>query len=198
MKIGILGGTFNPVHNGHMYMAYESIDRLNLDKLYFLPNYIPPHKTSKNRDFKHSLEMIKLVINDNDKFYLSCYEIEKKEISYTYETVKYFNEIYPKDDLYFLIGEDSYVEFNTWKNPEKILKYVKLVIFERKFYNNEKRKEAHEFIKSLGKKEIILDSLTLEISSKDIRKRVKNDKNISFLVPEAINRYIMENKLYKG
>ncbi|NLC65563.1 MAG: nicotinate (nicotinamide) nucleotide adenylyltransferase [Clostridium sp.] len=198
MKIGILGGTFNPVHNGHMYMAYESIDRLNLDKVYFLPNYIPPHKLSKDRNFKDSIDMIKLVINDNDKFYLSCYEIEKKEISYTYETVQHFREIYPDDELYFLIGEDSYVEFSTWKRPETILDCVTLVIFERKFYNDDKRKKAHEFIKSFGKKEIILDSLTLEISSKDIRKRVKNEKNISFLVPEPVNRYIIDNELYKG
>lgn len=198
MKIGILGGTFNPVHNGHMYMAYESIDRLNLDKVYFLPNYIPPHKLSKDRDFKDSIDMIKLVINDNDKFYLSCYEIEKKEISYTYETVQHFREIYPDDDLYFLIGEDSYIEFSTWKRPEIILDCVTLVIFERKFYNDDKRKKAHKFIKSFGKKEIILDSLTLEISSRDIRKRVKNGKNISFLVPEPVNRYIIDNELYKG
>lgn len=198
MKIGILGGTFNPIHNAHMYMAYESVDSLNLDRIYFLPNYIPPHKLSKERDFTDSKNMVSLVIDDNEKFYLSSYEIDKKGTSYTYETVKYFNKLFPKDELYFIIGEDSYVDFETWMKPKAILDYVTLVVFERKFYSKEKRKKAHEFIKKLGKKEIILNSLSLEISSKDIRKRVKEGKDISFLVPQSVNKYIKDHKLYKG
>lgn len=196
MRTGIIGGTFNPIHNGHLYMAFEAKESLNLDKMIIVPNFLPPHKVTEDRDPEDALNMLNLVFQGNDDFIISTYELEKKGLSYTYETLEYFTKIRPDDEFYFIIGEDSYVNFSAWKNPERILELVKLVVFERKSYGEEEKAKAHEFIAAQGHEEILLDSLIMEISSSDIRSRVMRGKEIGFLVPKEIKEYIMEKGLY--
>lgn len=197
MKIGIVGGTFNPIHNGHLYMAYEAKESLSLDQMIIIPNYIPPHKDADERDPEDVRQMLNLVFKGIDGFSVSTYELDKKGFSYSYETLEYFTKMNPDDELYFIIGEDSYVDFSAWKNPKRILELATLVVFERKFYDETKRNNAREFIRKTGYEEIFLDSLTLEISSSDIRDRVRKGKEIGFLVPKEIKEYIIGKGLYR-
>ncbi|MGB4588690.1 MAG: nicotinate-nucleotide adenylyltransferase [Clostridiaceae bacterium] len=197
MKIGIVGGTFNPIHNGHLYMAFEAKESLQLDQMIIIPNYIPPHKDSDERNPEDVHQMLNLVFGGIDGFSVSTYELDKKGFSYTYETLEYFTKMNPDDEFYFIIGEDSYVDFSAWKNPERILELAKLVVFERKFYDEDKLIKAREFIKRTGHQEIFLNSLVLEISSRDIRDRVRKGKEIGFLVPREVKEYIIGKGLYR-
>lgn len=197
MKIGIVGGTFNPIHNGHLYMAYEAKESLSLDQIIIIPNYIPPHKDANERNPEDVRQMLSLVFEGIEGFSVSTYELDKKGLSYSYETLEYFTKMNPNDEFYFIIGEDSYVDFSAWKNPQRILELTTLVIFERKFYDEEKMNKAREFIKKTGHEEIFLSSLTLEISSSDIRERVRKGKEIGFLVPREVKEYIIEKGLYR-
>ncbi len=197
MKTGILGGTFNPIHNGHLYMAFEAKETLDLDRIIFVPNYIPPHKEAMDRDPEDVLNMILLAIEEYEDFHLSTYELEKKGLSYTYETLEHFTKIYPNDEIYFIIGEDSYVNFSSWRNPEIILNLADLVVFQRELTGKDRTSDAAEFFEKHEKHPIILDSLTLEVSSSDIRDRVKSGKEIGYLVPNRVRDYIDEHGLYK-
>lgn len=197
MKTGILGGTFNPIHNGHLYMAFEAKETLELDQIIFVPNYIPPHKEASNRNPEDVLKMLELALKDYDDFIISTYELEKKGLSYTYETLEYFTKIYPHDELYFIIGEDSYVNFSLWKNPEKIISLAKLVVFQRQGFELKESHATRAVLEKQNRKPIVLDSMILEISSSDIRNRVVRNKQISYLVPAEVRDYINEHALYK-
>lgn len=197
MRTGILGGTFNPVHNGHLYMAFEAKERLKLDRLILLPNYQPPHKDAQGRDPQDALAMLNLVFSGEEGFLISRFELEKKGLSFTVDTLEHFSKIYPEDELFLLMGEDSYVEFSQWRNPQRILELATLVVFERKFYPEAMRKEAMAFIAGHGGKVHLLDSRILEISSSDIRARVKNGLEIRYLVPEEVRTYIEKHGLYQ-
>ncbi|NCC79829.1 MAG: nicotinate-nucleotide adenylyltransferase [Clostridia bacterium] len=198
MRIGILGGTFNPIHNGHLYMAFEAKETLELDKIIFVPNYIPPHKEAYDRDPEDALKMLELVIEDYEDFQISTYELDKQGLSYTYETLDHFTKISPHDEFFFIIGEDSYVNFSRWKNPEIISSLARLVVFQRHGFDESKSDSTRMFLEKQGKIPIILDSMILEISSSDIRDRVAKRKEISFLVPAKVRDYIYEHELYKG
>lgn len=196
-KTGILGGTFNPLHNGHLYMAYESKEVLGLDEIILMPNYIPPHKDADGRNPLQTLEMLQRVFKDRKNFNISTYELDKKGYSYTYETLAYFTENFPDDEFYFIIGEDSYVNFSTWKHPEKILEKATLVVFKRNLKNRDHEIDSKEIIKEASGKVIFIPSLVLQISSQDLRQRVKMKREIGHFVPQEVERYIYERKLYQ-
>lgn len=196
MKIGILGGTFNPIHNGHLYMAFEAKETLGLDRIIFIPNYIPPHKAASDRNPDDVLQMLRLVVGERSDFEISSYEIDKKGLSYTYETLEYFTKTHPDDEFYFIIGEDSYVDFSAWRHPEIIIGLVKLVVLERKGFDRERGLKTREFFESHDYEPIRLDSLILEISSSDIRSRVRDKREIGYLVPREVREYIHEHELY--
>ena len=196
-KIGILGGTFNPLHNGHLYMAYEAREALELDEVILMPNFIPPHKTADNRDPKDTLKMLERVFINRPGFLISTYELDKEGYSYTHETLAYFTETFPDDEFYFIIGEDSYVNFSTWKKPETILKLATLVVLERNTINREHEASSKEIISRNSDKIIFLPSLILEISSEEIRKRIRTHREIGHFVPREVERYIYERELYQ-
>lgn len=198
MKTGVLGGTFNPVHNGHVYMAVEAIEVLGLDRLIVMPNYIPPHKKAEERDPGHILEMLRLAFLGIENIIISDYEILREDVSYTYLTMEHLKEEYPLDELFFIIGEDSFIEFSRWREPGRILAASRLAVFERRSYPHEMRKEALEFVRSLGHEPVILDSLILEISSSDARRRISEGRSIRFMVPLNVESYIIDNNLYGG
>ncbi|WP_412031422.1 nicotinate-nucleotide adenylyltransferase [Metamycoplasma buccale] len=130
MKIAIFGGSFNPIHKGHILIAKEAIQKLNLDKLFFVPAYKSPFKKNVNYVSEvHRTNMINLVMEE--KMYLSTFELNKKNISYTIDTVKYFSQKFPNDELYLLIGSDNVNNLNKWKQIDIISKLAKIVIFER-------------------------------------------------------------------
>ena len=186
MKTGILGGTFNPIHNGHLYMAFEAMETLELDRIIFVPNYMPPHKEAYNRNPEDVLKMLELALEEYDDFIISTFELDKKGLSYTYETLEYFTKIYPYDEFYFIIGEDSYVNFSLWKNPEKIVSFAKIVVFQRQGFDLKESRATKAVLENQNSEPIVLDSMILEISSSDIRNRVVSNKQISYLVPAKV------------
>ncbi len=197
-KRGILGGTFNPLHNGHLYMAYEAKEVLGLDEVILMPNYIPPHKDTSHRDPQDTLQMLESVFKGRQGFSISTYELDKKGLSYTYETLAYFTKTFPGDEFYFILGEDSYVNFSTWKNPKGILNLATLVVLERNVSHRENEEETIKIIEESKGRVIFIPSLIMEISSYDLRNRVCQHREIGHFVPKEVERYINERKLYRS
>lgn len=196
---GIFGGTFDPIHNGHLHVAYEALYDLGLDKIIFVPSGSPPHKTEKLvTDSEIRYELVKKAIEDEKRFDVSSYEIHKSGLSYTYETLEHFNKIEPDTEWYFITGTDCLMELNSWKNIHRILNSCRFVVFNRSGYN---RAEIMEQKKQLEKKynaEIVyLDIPVLDISSTNIRNKIREEKNISYLIPKKVERLLEKMNLYK-
>ncbi|MEW8956124.1 nicotinate-nucleotide adenylyltransferase [Clostridium sp.] len=200
MKVGVLGGTFDPIHNGHLYIAEEAMNRLSLDKLIFMPSGNPPHKKNKNiLDGTLRYELIKSVIRDKEKFYISDFEILKKGLSYTYETLQYIKEDLGTDiEIYFITGADCLIDIYKWKNINELFKLCKFVVFYRKGFTvdeilKQKKKVEEEFNVEI----IFLHLLEMNISSTYIREAIKNEESLSFLLPPSVEYIIKELRLYK-
>ena len=195
-KYGIMGGTFDPIHNAHLYIAYEAKELLGLDKVIFIPNGSPPHKDNKNiTGASLRYRMVLEAIKDFEDFEVSKYEIEKKELSYTYKTLEHFKE----DDveLYFITGADCLVDLDKWKNVSEIFSLCKFVVFTRPGFKEEDLIEEKKRAEKKYNGEIIfLNILDLEISSTDIRKRISEGKRIDFFVPKRVINLIEKENIY--
>lgn len=196
-KIGIIGGTFNPIHLAHTYIAYEAKKQLNLDEVIFIPAGNPPHKKnegvlSANLRYK----MVKMAISNFEDFQISDYEIKKQGYSYTYETLRDFKS--KDNELYFITGADCLLNIEEWKNPEGIFNLSTFVVFNRGGYDNEKLINQKDKIEKKYNTTIkFLDIINLEISSSMIRKRIKENKRVDFFLCKEVLDYIKEYKLYK-
>jgi nicotinate-nucleotide adenylyltransferase len=195
-KIGIIGGTFNPIHLAHLYIAYEAKCQLNLDKVIFMPAGSPPHK--KNEDILEAPLRYKMVleaIKKYEDFEISNYEIEKEGFSYTYETLENFKS--EDNILYFITGADCLINIEKWKNPDRIFKTSKLVVFNRPGYDKESLKlQKNEIEKKYNTSINFLDIMDLEISSTMIRDRIKDGKKIDFFIPKEVLDFIRKNNIY--
>lgn len=197
-KYGIMGGTFNPVHFAHLYIAYEAKEKLDLDKVIFMPAGNPPHK--KNNiiiDSKYRYDMVKMAISDYEGFEISDYEIKKQGYSYTYETLTDLKE----DDIefYFIAGGDSLMDIEKWRNTKGVLENCNFVVFNRGEYSeNELNKQKLYLEEKYAAKIILLNIMNIDISSTEIRKRIEEGKRIDFFLPKNVIEYINENNLYKG
>lgn len=198
MKIGIMGGTFDPIHTGHLIIGEYARTTLDLDKIIFIPVGLPPHKdNSKVSTSSKRLEMTKLAISSNSYFYLSSIEVDRKEITYTIDTIKELKKIYKEDELYFVIGGDSLFEIEKWKDFEQLIKLCKFVVLERPGRTKEEIEQKKIELKLSYKIELEkIYSPLIDISSTEIRERVKNNLSIKYLVPESVEAYIMYHKLY--
>lgn len=200
MKIGILGGTFDPIHNGHMTLGRYAKECFDLDEIWVMPNGNPPHKEkdSIETQTKHRVEMVKRAIADECDFKLQLYEVERKEVNYSYLTMEHFCTEYPEHEFYFIIGADSLFDLETWKCPERLLKCCVLLAA---FRDGIKRKEMEERITYLNQKyhaDIrLLNMPDIDISSTEIRADMKHHESIKQFVPGAVYEYILENKLFK-
>lgn len=196
MKIGIIGGTFNPIHLAHLYIAYEAKCQLNLDKIIFIPTGSPPHKKDMEiLEASLRYNMVYEAIKNYEDFEISDYEIEKKGLSYTFETLEYLK----KDDneLYFITGADCLMDIEKWKYPEKIFKLCNFVVFNRAGYSKKNLRIQKEKIQQKFNTNItFLDIIDLEISSSIIRNRIKEGKRIDFFMPREVLEYIITNNLY--
>jgi len=192
MKIAILGGTFDPVHNAHMIIAQYAKEQYNIDRLIFMPGGNPPHKKNVT-DKKFRYDMTKLAVGDN--FEISDFEVNREEYSYSLFTLLAFREKYPHDDIYFIIGEDSLDDIQKWYKPEEILKLCKLLVFPRK--NEKLCKKIEDTKAALGGEIFAIDAPVFGISSTQIRQRIKEEKSIEYIVPPKVAEYIEENELYK-
>ncbi|MCS7227447.1 MAG: nicotinate (nicotinamide) nucleotide adenylyltransferase [Endomicrobia bacterium] len=192
-KLILFGGTFDPVHLGHLVLAEYALEYINAKKVIFIPCYKPPHKIGyKLSHWKHRLNMVKLAIKNNEWFEVNTFEIDRRGISYTYITIDWFSEKFKNMDLYFLIGFDSLLTLPTWQNWQYIIKKVKFLVGER-MVNKTRFKNLP---KDLIKKVICFNSPLIEISSTEIRRRVQCGKSIRYMVPPLVAKYIFKHKLY--
>jgi nicotinate-nucleotide adenylyltransferase len=199
MRIGIFGGTFDPPHEGHRKFAEEFIDRLKLDRLLVIPTFIPPHKEHDDTaDSADRFNMVKLMFDENEKVTVSDLELRREGKSYTCDTVRELSEIYPDDELIFLLGSDMLLSFHTWRQPEEIIRYVKICAVTRSGDIGEKTLKAYvdEHFPTYKNRFIICSFIPLEISSTEIRQNVKCGKKIDGMVSEQILKYIREKELY--
>ena len=196
MKIGLFGGTFDPIHIGHLIIMENVINDMNLDKIYILPNSNPPHKLqNKKTEISIRLKMVREAIKDNHKIEINDYDYRNNSIHYTYQTLDYFKKTYPDDEFYFIIGEDSFLDIKKWKNYEQILK-EKLIIFKRYSEINSSLLSEINEIKKYNKNIYLIDNMALDISSTLIRSLVKNKKSIKYLVDDKVIEIISKENLY--
>ena len=187
MKIGILGGAFNPPHLGHLILAQNVLSGLGLDKIFFIPTNISPHKESNNVGATERLEMLKLTVADNENFQVLDLEMKRGGTSYTIDTVKELKTKYPDDDFYLIVGSDLANDFFTWKDYQQLKKLIAIAVACR---NNYPLKEKDNFI--------LLDIAQFYISSSQIRQLIKQGHCIRHLVKDSVADYIEKHNLYAG
>lgn len=203
MKIGIMGGTFNPIHNGHLMLGEYAYRSFGLDQVWFMPNGNPPHKAGISASYSADIRarMTELAIQNVPYFRLEDYEVRRQEPSYSYQTLEHFKEIYPKDSFYFIIGADSLFDINKWMKPERILKICTILAAFRGDKNNSKiMNQQIELLKNKYGAETdirLLTSPLMDVSSHELREMISKGKSISGLVPEAVEQYIQEHGLYR-
>jgi len=194
MKIGILGGTFDPPHLGHLIVAEHVRDRLGMNKILFIPAVVPPHKRQRPDITPPGmrLEMVRRAIAGNPAFDVSDIEIRRGGLSYTADTLKELRTQYPTEVLSILIGMDNVRDFNTWKDPELIKRIAHIVVMTRPGFQTESG--PLEDVKTLT----ICEVPEIGISSREIRNRVKLGQSVRYLVPATVLDYILEHRLYRG
>lgn len=189
-KVGIFGGTFDPIHLGHLITAQSVREIRNLEKIIFIPAFISPHKSDvKTSSPEDRLNMIKLAIEGIPFFDYSDVEIKKGGVSYTIDTLKELKKIY--NEMEFIIGYDNIFSFHTWKEPDEIMKLAKIIVL--------KRKSSHppQFEDKYYKQAVFVQTRGIEISATDLRERVRKGLPINFLVSSKVMEYIYQHKLYK-
>ena len=197
VKIGIFGGTFDPVHNEHINIAKAALSELKLDKLIIMPTFISPHKADK-KTVKASdrLAMCRLAFDFDSRIEISDFEIKNEGKSYSYLTVKHFAEVFSGAKLYFLVGADMLFDFKNWKNPDLILQYATLTVARREKQIKNIKKTADDFYLKFNKRIKYLKYIGGDISSTKVRRLCSLSQNLSKYVPENVAEYIVANNLY--
>lgn len=200
MKIGIMGGTFNPIHNGHLIIAEQAKEEFQLDLVLFIPAGVPPHKQNEAiLDGKHRCSMIEVAIKSNPKFRLDTREIESDAVSYTYLTLKALKQQYNEAELYFIMGEDSIYAISSWKCPQEIFSMTTVLVAVRNHLcETQPIEEQIQLIKQQYNGTIaIIHSPVVLISSSLIRDRITFGYSIRYLVPDSVVGYIEDYELYQ-
>jgi len=200
-RIGIFGGTFNPIHMGHLIMAEEVCQQHHLSKILFIPAYIPPHKYVKDlTEAHHRYQMIKAAISEKSKFEVSDLEIIREGKSYTIDTVQEILDHYGKDcEVFLIMGADSLNELELWKNIKRLSQLCHFVIVNRPGFKTEVSARLVEIIGSdniSDMERLRIEITPVGISSTEIRKRLNGGVEIKGLVPECVEAYIKEHCLY--
>lgn len=199
-KIGIIGGSFDPIHNGHLKTAEFVYQQLGLEKMIFIPAFIAPHKIGMEyAPAEHRYQMTLLATQDNPHFCVSDIELKRKGVSYTYDTIAALHEYYGDGyDLYFIIGADSVAELDTWTKVREIMGLCSFVAATRPGFAPEVQKVI-KYFGELGKTKIKwLNTPEMDISSTDIRQRVQDNCSINGLVPAEVEEYIYQKGLYRS
>lgn len=213
-RLGIFGGTFNPIHYGHLRAAEEVRYMMGLEKIIFIPSGNPPLKTSGLAPAQGRYEMARQAIDKNPFFGISDIECKRTGKSYTVETMLTFREIYKDEEFYLILGIDSFLEMPSWHQPEKIMEFANFIVISRpgysfsSLYHNIAADEEtlsgldahtirmHEATLRGSKKISLLNVTPIDISATGIRKMVKDGKSIKYLLPETAESFIISNKLY--
>lgn len=202
-KIGLMGGTFNPIHYGHLLIAENAYEQFCLDEVIFIPTGHSPHKDIRQiLSAKERLEMIHLAIADNPHFSCSDYEIQKEGISYTYLTVQAFFERsadahHEDEELFFIMGADSLAYFDSWMRPDEISRMSTILAAVRDGLNIEELLPIREYLQQkYGTKVGFINTPNFSVSSHMIRQRIANHHSIRYLVPDVVEQYLKEHGNY--
>ncbi len=214
MKIGIIGGTFNPIHLAHLRIAEEVRDRLDLERVIFIPAARPPHKEPDDYlSFAHRLAMVRLAIEDNPAFSVSSLEEELGGTSYSVHTLTELRSLYPGDELYFIIGSDSYRDISSWYRYRELFSLTNLAVVERPgaeitdlrtpltvamagefCYDSDSLRLTHRS----GFSVCYLAGIPLAISSSEIRRLARSGSSLRYLLPDRVAGYIEEQRIYRA
>ncbi|MDL1955507.1 MAG: nicotinate-nucleotide adenylyltransferase [Candidatus Desulfofervidus auxilii] len=210
MKLGIFGGTFNPIHVGHLRAAEEVREKLNLDKILFIPASIPPHRPlTELVDFSHRYEMVKKAIANNPYFFVSDIEGKRAGKSYTVDTLEILISEKKDIEMFFIIGLDAFLGIKTWKTPEKLFQLTHFIVIPRKapkkymietlnYFFSKIKIEKNCFYLPTGKIVYYCPISSLNISATHIRRLIREKKSIRYLVPSSVEEYIYAYGLYRG
>lgn len=194
MRIGLYGGTFDPIHVGHLIVIENAINAMNLDKVIILPSSNPPHKKHKDKtEADIRVEMVNEAIKDNPKIILSTFESDTEDVIYTHHTLEYFTNALKNHEIFYIMGEDSFITIDTWRNYEKILSYNIIVFAREGIEEDSELVKKVEQVKKDNPNIFLLNSLSINISSTLIRNLVKENKSIKYLVKDEVE-YIIKNR----
>lgn len=193
-RIGLYGGSFDPIHHGHLILARDALEQLELDKVLFIPAYLSPHKTSYPPASPQARwEMLLAAIENEPHFEATDIELQKKSVSYTFSTVLEIQQQYPEAELFYFIGQDNLKEIHTWYRIEELVHLVRFVIFSR---NSSMEVEKKRFVSTILPADTPWICRNIEISSSQIRERVTNGLSIRYFMPEKSLEVLYRYKLY--
>ena len=200
-KIGILGGTFDPIHLGHLIIAEQARDQHGLDRVLLIPSghsYFKDNRSRKVLPAQTRLEMTRIAARDHAPFEVSDIEVNRPGNTYSFETLEQLRELYPSSELYFIVGADTVCSMRTWRAPERIFAACTILaaIREDQVDPEQLRKESEALARDYGARILPVEIPNIGISSTDIRERAAAGKSIHYLVPSALESYIIENGIY--
>ena len=190
-RIGILGGTFNPIHTGHLLIAQDALEAARLDHVLFIPSATPPHKALEgNVSRTHRLRMVKIAIRGNERFAVDDLEIRRGGKSFSVDTLAELRRRYPRATFHFIIGADSLSELHLWKDARRLVKLCRFIAITRPGHSARPARLP-------GLRYQLLDTHPCGVASRDIRARAARGQSIRYLVPDAVLRYIERQELYQ-
>lgn len=213
-RLGLYGGSFNPIHMGHLRAAEETREALGLEKIIFIPSNISPHKdASELIDARHRMRMTELAVQSNPYFECSDVELRREGPSYTIDTLRYYNSLFPDGGIYFLVGNELFSEIDTWRDWEALFELANFVVLTRPGYSNknnyelpiavrnlfryDKAVDSEQVYKHPANNELIVSYISgIEVSSTQIRNLVERGKSIKYLVDEKVEQYIIKCNIY--
>lgn len=199
MRIGIFGGTFNPIHKGHILLTEYCKTSANLDKIMLIPTYTPPHKVcSSLANEKHRLNMCSIACSQLGDYTVSDIEIQRKGKSYTCDTLTSLKELYPQDELFLIMGADMFLTLDKWRNPEIIFEKAKIITVPRDESDYNVLCDFYrKTLKPMNAEALILKNPVLSVSSTYIRENIDNFEQIESLIDKNVYDYIVKNNLYR-
>ena len=185
MRIGILGGTFDPIHLGHVAAARAAMDCQHLDRVLFIPTGVPPHRPATVADAAQRIEMCRLAIDDEKRFEVSDIEVRRKGVSYTVDTLRELRKLHPHDELFLILGWDAAKLFSSWHEPDEVRRLASVIIVTRPGSGP-----------PTGTSEIVCERPTPDISASELRRAIAGGERVTELLPEAVAAYVAKNRLY--
>lgn len=207
--IGILGGTFDPIHLGHVQLAKEVLKQIKFEKIYFIPCFSSAHHKKIQASPEQRLALVKMAIKGQPHLLADDIEIKRQGISYTFDTIKSFRQKFPNAPLALIVSDEVFVKFTTWHKWKEILKYAHLIVTNRpgftihineeleKLIKKKSIKDCHLLSESLAGRILFLTINSLAITSTEVRSLIKNQGDVKHLLPEKVWQYIMQHDLYK-
>jgi nicotinate-nucleotide adenylyltransferase len=198
-RIGIFGGSFNPLHHGHLIVAEFAAESIDLDLILFVPVVHPPHRDGSGlKPIEHRCRMISMAIEDNDRFQLSMVDAERPGPHYSVDTVQIIGKQFPDAELFFVMGGDSFKSFPSWHQPNEIVKHCRLAVMRRPSSNPVQPDMHAAVLPQLSSRVDMIEAPPIGISATKVRLQLASHKSVRYLVPQNVLEYIHANNLYKG